>query len=107
MCIFPILHELRGGCLDHERREMSEKRETVNADMDQTIPRLARVIAPFDYAQGRLRQGRRYRFFFTKCWLEEPTFPWITSASAVFSVAMITNRYYTARFRAGFSTTIK
>jgi hypothetical protein len=27
--------------LDHERREMSEKRETVNAAMDQAIPRLA------------------------------------------------------------------
>ncbi len=34
-----------GRCLDHERREMSEKRETVNAAMDQAIPRLAGNIA--------------------------------------------------------------
>ncbi|MFP4438792.1 MAG: hypothetical protein ACLFVO_16240 [Chloroflexaceae bacterium] len=31
--------------MDHERREMSEKRETANADRYQTIPRLAGVIA--------------------------------------------------------------
>ncbi|MFP4439492.1 MAG: hypothetical protein ACLFVO_19795 [Chloroflexaceae bacterium] len=31
--------------MDHERREMSEKRETVNAAMDQAIPRLAGNIA--------------------------------------------------------------
>ena len=41
----PELQELRGGRLDHESREMSEKRETATADRYQTIPRLAGVIA--------------------------------------------------------------
>jgi hypothetical protein len=31
--------------LDHERRDMSELRETANADMEQTIPRLTGDIA--------------------------------------------------------------
>jgi hypothetical protein len=39
---------------------MSEKRETDNADVYQAIPRLAGAIAPFDDAQGRLRQGGRF-----------------------------------------------
>jgi hypothetical protein len=29
-------------------------------------------IAPFDYAQGRLRQGGRNQIFFTNIWLAEP-----------------------------------
>jgi hypothetical protein len=37
---------------------MSEQRETTSADMDQAIPHSAGDIAPFDDAQGRLRQGR-------------------------------------------------
>jgi hypothetical protein len=48
---------LRGGRLNHEHHDMSETCETATADMDQAIPRLAGDIAPFDYAQGRLRQG--------------------------------------------------
>jgi len=39
------LHALRGGSLDHEQHEMSEHRETANADVYQTIPRLAGDIA--------------------------------------------------------------
>ena len=35
------LQELRGGRLDRERREMSEKRESANAARDQALPRLA------------------------------------------------------------------
>jgi hypothetical protein len=34
-------HDLRGGSLDHEQHDMSETRETANADMYQAIPRLA------------------------------------------------------------------
>jgi hypothetical protein len=55
--------ELRGGSLDHECREMSETRETANADRYQAIPGLAGDIAPFDDAQGRLRQGGRFLSF--------------------------------------------
>jgi hypothetical protein len=40
---------------------MSEHRETATADLHQTIPRLVGNIAPFDYAQGRLRPGGRGR----------------------------------------------
>jgi hypothetical protein len=36
---------------------MSEKRETGSAAMHQALPHLAADIAPFDDAQGRLRQG--------------------------------------------------
>jgi hypothetical protein len=53
--------------LDHERRDMSERRETANADMQQAIPRLAGDIAPFDDAQGRLRQGRTDHSFSQTC----------------------------------------
>jgi hypothetical protein len=45
---------------------MSEHRETANADMQQAIPGLTGDIAPFDDAQGRLRQGGRFSIFFTK-----------------------------------------
>jgi hypothetical protein len=45
---------------------MSETCETGNADMAQAIPGLVGDIAPFDYAQGRLRQGGRYHPLFTK-----------------------------------------
>jgi hypothetical protein len=52
--------------LDHEQLDMSETREPANADRYPAIPRLAGDIAPFDYAQGRLWQGGRFHFFFTK-----------------------------------------
>jgi hypothetical protein len=52
--------------LDHEHHEVSETRETANADMHQAIPGLVADIAPFDDAQGRLRQGGRFSIFFTK-----------------------------------------
>jgi hypothetical protein len=39
---------------------MSETREMANAAMDQAILRLVGDIAPFDYAQGRLRQDGRF-----------------------------------------------
>jgi hypothetical protein len=52
--------------LDHEHHEVSETRETANADMHQAIPGLVADIAPFDYAQGRLRQGGRFSIFVTK-----------------------------------------
>jgi hypothetical protein len=42
---------------------MSETRETANADRYQAIPGLAWDIAPFDDAQGRLRQGGRFLSF--------------------------------------------
>jgi hypothetical protein len=58
--------------LDHEEHDMSEQRETVSTDMDQAIPRLAEDRAPFDDAQGRLRQGGRTLIFFTNFWLFEP-----------------------------------
>jgi hypothetical protein len=45
---------------------MSENCETANANMDQAILCLTWDIAPFDYAQGRLRQGGRLPIFFTK-----------------------------------------
>jgi hypothetical protein len=45
---------------------MSEHCETVNADRYPAIPYLAGDIAPFDDAQGRLRQGGRNPAFFTK-----------------------------------------
>jgi hypothetical protein len=51
------LQELRGGRLDHENHDMSEKRETANADMQQTIPRLTG-----DIASGRAEVS----IFFTK-----------------------------------------
>jgi hypothetical protein len=60
--------------LDHERRDMSEHRETANADMQQTIPRLAGDIAPFDDAQGRLRQGRTDHSFSQTCGSESHMF---------------------------------
>jgi hypothetical protein len=70
VCTFPELafycHALRGGDLDHENHDMSETHETANADMQQAIPGLVADIAPFDYAQGRLRQGGRFSIFFTK-----------------------------------------
>jgi hypothetical protein len=61
-----ILRDLRGGRLDHERHDMSKPRETATAAMDQAIPHVARDIAPFDYAQGRLRQGGNTRSFSRK-----------------------------------------
>jgi hypothetical protein len=39
------LHALRGGRLDHKRRDMSEQRETTSADMQQAIPGLMGNIA--------------------------------------------------------------
>jgi hypothetical protein len=42
---------------------MSETRETANAAMHQAIPGLVADIAPFDYAQGRLRQGGSFHLF--------------------------------------------
>jgi hypothetical protein len=45
---------------------MNETRETTNAATDQTILRLVGDIAPFDYAQGRLRPGGRFSIFVTK-----------------------------------------
>jgi hypothetical protein len=39
---------------------MSEHREAASAAMYQAIPHVAGNIAPFDDAQGRLRQGGRY-----------------------------------------------
>jgi hypothetical protein len=50
---------------------MSETRETANADMHQAIPGLVADIAPFDYAQGRLRQGGRSHSFSQKNSLSE------------------------------------
>jgi hypothetical protein len=52
--------------LDHEHHEISEKHEPAGAAMYQAILRLAGDIAPFDYAQGRLRQCGRFSIFFTK-----------------------------------------
>jgi hypothetical protein len=52
--------------LDHERRDMNEKREPANTGMQQAISGLTGDIAPFDYAQGRLWQGGRFPIFFTK-----------------------------------------
>jgi hypothetical protein len=45
---------------------MNETREAAGAAMYQAIPRLAGDIAPFDDAQGRLRQGGNYQIFFTE-----------------------------------------
>jgi hypothetical protein len=45
---------------------MNETREAAGAAMYQAIPRLAGGIAPFDYAQGRLRPGGSYQILFTK-----------------------------------------
>jgi hypothetical protein len=45
---------------------MSEHRETANTDMQQAIPGLTGDIAPFDDAQGRLRQGGRNHLFSQK-----------------------------------------
>jgi hypothetical protein len=61
------LMELCGGRLDHEHHEMSENRETTNADMQQAIPGLVADIAPFDDAQGRLWQGGRFHAFSHEC----------------------------------------
>ncbi len=47
-----ISQELRGGRLDHERREMNEHRETATAAMDQAIPCLAG-----DSASGRVEEA--------------------------------------------------
>jgi hypothetical protein len=52
--------------LDQEQHEMNETCETANAAMYPAIPRLAGDIAPFDYAQGRLRQGGRFHAFSQK-----------------------------------------
>jgi hypothetical protein len=45
---------------------MSEPRETASAAMHQAMPGLVGDIAPFDYAQGRLRQGGKFSIFCTK-----------------------------------------
>jgi hypothetical protein len=45
---------------------MNENRETANAETYPAILRLAGDIAPFDDAQGRLRQGGTFSVFFTK-----------------------------------------
>jgi len=50
---------------------MRENRETTNAAMDQAISCFAGDIAPFDDAQGRLRQGGRFSILFTKNSLSE------------------------------------
>jgi hypothetical protein len=69
-----VNNRLRGERLDHEHHDMSEHRETTTADMQQAIPGLVGDIAPFDYAQGRLRQGGRFQFFFTKKLLSKQLF---------------------------------
>ncbi len=48
-------HELRGGSLDHERRDMNEHRETIRADVDQVIPHVAE-----DSAAGRVEKTRSF-----------------------------------------------
>jgi hypothetical protein len=45
---------------------MNEKRETANTGMQQAIPGFDGDIAPFDDAQGRLRQGGRFQSFSQK-----------------------------------------
>jgi hypothetical protein len=45
---------------------MSEKHKPAGAAMDPAIPRLAGDSAPFDDAQGRLRQGGRFHSFSQK-----------------------------------------
>jgi hypothetical protein len=45
---------------------MNETRETDTAAMDQAILRLAGDIAPFDDAQGRLRQSGTFSIWFTR-----------------------------------------
>jgi hypothetical protein len=45
---------------------MSETREAASAAMYQAIPHVAGDVAPFDYAQGRLRQGGRLHSFSQK-----------------------------------------
>jgi hypothetical protein len=45
---------------------MNENRETANAETYPAILRLAGDIAPFDDAQGRLRQGGNSRSFSQK-----------------------------------------
>jgi hypothetical protein len=45
---------------------MNETRETATADVYPAIARSAGDIAPFDYAQGRLRPGGRFSIFVTK-----------------------------------------
>jgi hypothetical protein len=51
--------------LDHEYHEISENRETANADMQQAIPGLVG-----DSASGRAEEIS----LFTKIWLREPNF---------------------------------
>jgi hypothetical protein len=53
------LHDVRGEGLDHEHRDMNETRETATADVYPAIARSVTDSAPFDDAQGRLRQGGR------------------------------------------------
>jgi hypothetical protein len=58
LCLFVLrLQKLRGKRLDHEHHDMSEQHEPAGAAMYPAIPCLAGDIAPFDDAQGRLRQG--------------------------------------------------
>jgi hypothetical protein len=45
---------------------MNEIRETATAARYPAIPHVAGDIAPFDYAQGRLRQGGRFSSFSQK-----------------------------------------
>ena len=47
------LQDVRGESLDHERREMSEKRETTRADV-----RYAILCLPGDSASGRVKEDR-------------------------------------------------
>jgi hypothetical protein len=56
--------------LDHEHHDMNETRETATAERYPAIPHVAGYIAPFDYAQGRLRQGGRFPIFFTEKFTE-------------------------------------